>query len=55
MKANYNIENSSYNDVYTSGRTDILVGIGRNNDSDPDTDVTITKSSTSSAFSLFGR
>ena len=50
-----NIDNSSYNDVYTSGRTDILVGIGRNNDSDPDNDVTITKSSTSSAFSLFGR
>lgn len=49
------IENTAYNDVYVSGRTDILVGMGRNNDADPENDVTITKSNTRSAFSLFGR
>ncbi len=48
------IDNTNYNDLYVSARTDILVGIGRNNDPDPDNDVTIQTRS-SGGFSLFGR
>ena len=48
------IDNTAYNDFYVSGRTDILVGMGRNNDADPDNDVTI-RTQKSNAFSLFGR
>ncbi len=48
------IENTEYNDLYVSGRTDILVGMGLNNDSDPDNNVTIQRQ-TNSGFSLFGR
>ncbi len=48
------IDNTEYNDLYVSARTDVLVGMGMNNDSDPDNDVTIQRQK-SSGFSLFGR
>ncbi|MGI6336481.1 MAG: hypothetical protein ACOXZM_05395 [Eubacteriales bacterium] len=37
------IADTEYNDVYTSGRTDILVGMARNIDSSEENNVTITK------------
>ena len=48
------IDNTNYNDLYVSGRTDLLVGMGLNNDSNAENDVTITKSNRN-GFSLFGR
>ncbi len=35
------IDNTEYNDIYISGRTDIIVGIARNNDKSEDNNVTI--------------
>ena len=35
------IDNTEYNDVFLSGRTDIIVGMARNNDKSEDNNVTI--------------